>query len=56
MATEFAPIIAWTLRNEIAIPEDVQPLLVEGEQAVAAFATFRDSAVFTTQRLIVHAA
>lgn len=53
MTTEFAPIIAWTLRNEIAVPDDVQPLLVQGEQAVAAFATFRDSAVFTTQRLIV---
>ena len=29
------------------------PLLVAGEEAVAAFKTFRDSAVFTTKRLIV---
>ena len=50
---ETAPITAWTFQNEIPIPEDVQPLLVEGEQAVAAFKTFRDSAVFTTKRLIV---
>ena len=28
-------------------------LLVTGEQAVAAYKTFRDSAIFTTQRLIV---
>lgn len=28
-------------------------MLVEGETAVAAFKTFRDSAVFTTKRLIV---
>lgn len=28
-------------------------LLVEGEQAVTAYKTFRDSAVFTTKRLIV---
>jgi hypothetical protein len=50
---ETAPITAWTLVNEIPIPDDVGPLLVQGEQAVAAFKTFRDSAVFTTKRLIV---
>jgi hypothetical protein len=52
-AMETATITAWTLQNEIPIPDDVQPLLTEGEQAVAAFKTFRDSAVFTTHRLIV---
>ncbi|MEJ7635637.1 PH domain-containing protein [Aeromicrobium sp.] len=50
---ETAPITAWTLQNEIPVPDDIGPLLVEGEQAVAAFKTFRDSAVFTTKRLIV---
>ena len=50
---ETAPITAWTLQNEIPIPEDVTPLLVDGEQAVAAFKTIRDSAIFTTKRLIV---
>lgn len=50
---EIAPIASWTFQNEIAIPEDVTPLLVDGEQAVAAFKTFRDSAIFTTKRLIV---
>jgi hypothetical protein len=50
---ETAPMLAWTLQNEIPIPDDVTQLLVEGEQAVAAFKTFRDSAVFTTKRLIV---
>jgi hypothetical protein len=50
---ENAPILAWTLQNEIPIPEDVTQLLVEGEQAVAAFKTFRDSAIFTSKRLIV---
>jgi hypothetical protein len=50
---ETAPIMAWTLQNEISIPEDVTPLLIEGEQAIAAFKTFRDSAIFTTKRLIV---
>jgi hypothetical protein len=50
---ETAPIAAWTLQNEIPIPEDVAPLLVEGEIPVAAFKTFRDSAIFTNRRLIV---
>lgn len=50
---ETAPILTWTLQNEIPIPQDVQSLLVEGETAVAAFKTFRDSATFTTKRLIV---
>lgn len=50
---EIAPQLTWTLQAEIPIPNDVQSLLVEGEQAVAAFRTFRDSATFTTKRLIV---
>ena len=50
---ETGAILSWTLRNEIPIPHDIQPLLTEGEQAVAAFQTFRDSATFTTKRLIV---
>lgn len=50
---ETATILAWTLRNEIPVPADVAALLVEGEQAVTSFQTFRDSATFTTKRLIV---
>ena len=50
---ETAAITSWTLVQEIPIPQDVNDLLVEGEQAVAAYKTFRDSAVFTTKRLIV---
>lgn len=50
---ETGVILAWTLQREIPIPPDIHPLLLQGEQAVAAFATFRDSAVFTTKRLIV---
>ncbi|WNM27568.1 PH domain-containing protein [Demequina capsici] len=50
---ETSNILAWTLRNEIPIPDDVSSQLVEGEEAVAAFSTFRDAAVFTTKRLIV---
>jgi hypothetical protein len=50
---ETASIAAWTFMNEVPVPADVQGLLTEGEQAVTAFKTFRDSAVFTTKRLIV---
>jgi hypothetical protein len=50
---ETGAILNWTLQSEIPIPKDVTPLLVPGEQAVAAFRTFRDSAVFTNKRLIV---
>lgn len=50
---ETASITSWTLANEIPIPEDIGSILIQGEDAVAAFKTFRDSAIFTTQRLIV---
>jgi hypothetical protein len=50
---ETAPITAWTFVSEIPIPDDLGPILVEGEQPWAAYKTFRDSAVFTNKRLIV---
>ncbi|HMR14579.1 MAG: PH domain-containing protein [Propionibacterium sp.] len=50
---ETAPILAWTLVQECPIPPDVQGMLVQGEQAVAAYRTFRDVAIFTSMRLIV---
>ncbi|CZQ87800.1 Hypothetical protein Tpal_944 [Trichococcus palustris] len=46
-------ILAWTLISECAIPEDVNDLLVSGEEAVAAYKTLRDSAIFTNKRLII---
>lgn len=53
MALETSVITAWTFMQEIPIPADVSDLMVEGETPVAAFKTMRDSAVFTTKRLIV---
>lgn len=50
---ETASILAWTLLAECPIPNDINDLLVEGEVAVAAYKTFRDSAIFTNKRLIV---
>jgi hypothetical protein len=50
---ETKPTLAWTLITECPIPNDVADLLVAGETAVAAYKTLRDSAIFTTKRLIV---
>ena len=50
---ESSAILSWTLQQEIPVPPDVLGLLSEGEQAVTSFKTFRDSATFTTKRLIV---
>lgn len=46
-------ILSWTLVAECSIPNDVNDLLVDGETAIAAYKTFRDSAIFTNKRLIV---
>ena len=47
------PILQWTLIQECPIPNDVQNILINGENAIAAYKTFRDVAIFTTKRLIV---
>ena len=53
MSLEVEAITEWTFYEEIPIPEDVADVLVPGEQAVTAFKTIRDSAIFTDRRLIV---
>ena len=52
-AVEPAALATWTFVAEAPIPADVTDMLVPGEEAVAAYKTFRDTAVFTTKRLIV---
>lgn len=51
--SEISPILEWTFVEECPIPDDVQALMTTGEVPVAAYKTFRDSAIFTTKRLIV---
>lgn len=53
MDASVATITSWTFVEECPIPQDVTALLVSEERAVAAYKTFRDSAIFTTKRLIV---
>ncbi|MGO1402581.1 MAG: PH domain-containing protein [Flaviflexus sp.] len=48
-----ALVTQWTFFEEVPIPSDVASLLVQGEEPYAAFKTFRDSAIFTSKRLIV---
>lgn len=50
---ETGAILSWTLQQEIPVPPDVHSLLTQGEEAITSFKTFRDSATFTTKRLIV---
>ena len=50
---ETAGILAWTLVAECPIPPELDQILVSGEVAIAAYKTFRDSAIFTNKRLIV---
>lgn len=46
-------MLSWTLVAECPVPDDVTSLLVADERAIAAYKTFRGSAIFTTKRLIV---
>ena len=50
---EMDSVATWTFLAEVPIPQDVLGVLVQGEQPYAAFKTMRDSAVFTSKRLIV---
>ena len=43
----------WTFFREVEVPEDASELLFKDERAIAAFATFRDIALFTNKRLII---
>ncbi|MDN5719487.1 MAG: PH domain-containing protein [Corynebacterium sp.] len=53
MPSELNVITSWLFQAEVPIPQDIGPILVKGEQPIAAYKTFRDSAVFTDRRLIV---
>ncbi|MCB4208433.1 PH domain-containing protein [Arthrobacter sp. UM1] len=53
MTAELSHVVAWTFVSEAPIPPDIGTVLVRGEEPIAAFKTFRDTAVFTNKRLIV---
>lgn len=45
--------LLWTFVSECEIPTDINNLLIQGEESVAAYKTLRDTAIFTNKRLIV---
>lgn len=51
--SEVNDVTMWNFMSECPVPQDATNLLVEGETAIAAFKTIRDSAIFTNRRLIV---
>lgn len=53
MAMDLSQNLAWTFISECPIPNDINSMLIEGETAIAAYKTIRDSAIFTNKRLIV---
>lgn len=53
MTNELQALAEWTFLAKCKIPDDVNELLVPGEEAVCAYKTVRDSAIFTNKRLIV---
>jgi hypothetical protein len=53
MANELELKLAWTFVSECPVPNDVADLLLDDENAVAAYKTLRDVAIFTNKRLIV---
>ena len=50
---EVSKMLSWTFVSECAIPKDVDEILIDGEEAIAAYQTIRDNAVFTNKRLII---
>ena len=50
---EVENILEVTLFAEIPVPEDIKEMLVNGEEAVESYKTFRDSVTFTNKRIIV---
>lgn len=46
-------IMEWSFLEEIPVPKEVQEILINGEEAVIAYRTFRDVAVITNKRFII---
>ncbi|HEL1583566.1 TPA: PH domain-containing protein [Streptococcus suis] len=47
--------LAWAFVRECPVPADIFEILLPGEEPKAAYATIRDSAIFTNRRLIAEA-
>ena len=47
------PTLAWTFVQEIAIPDSIHELLIEGETPICSYKTIRDTATITDRRIII---
>lgn len=48
-----SPILTWTFVEEVAVPDSVRALLIDGEEPVCAYRTVRDVATITDKRIII---
>ncbi len=46
-------ILSWTFIRETDVPNEVNEILIEGEQVEAAYKTVRDTALVTNKRIII---
>ena len=46
-------ILSWIFIDETSTPEEISSILTPDEEAVASYKTVRDTATFTTKRLVV---
>ena len=47
------PDLSWTFFQEVEIPPEAEEILVDGERAICAFKTIRDTATITNKRIII---
>lgn len=48
-----ATTLTWIFHEQVAVPAFMADMMIAGEEAIVAFKTVRDVAVFTTKRLVV---
>jgi ribosomal protein L30E len=53
LMSALSPILTWTFVEEVAVPETVHALLIDGEHPVGAYRTIRDVATITNKRIII---
>ena len=50
---DLGSIMTWTFYEEVAVPTDIEDILVDGEKPEVAYKTVRDVAVVTNKRIII---
>jgi hypothetical protein len=51
--TALSPILTWTFIEEVAVPQSVTELLIDGEEPVCSYRTIRDVATITNKRILI---